>query len=178
MTVVVVATIVAVAVVVVLAVFERYSRSSRVVVAFRAILVIIVKIIGDKSRVTGTVFSHRCPGCQVLAVPREAPSCWPCSSRGPAIQLLAPQKALVVTFRLGRAEGARKREDEQDRRKIERDEATPREIESGESIEIEREQHRTELNRCACVVCACACVLARSRVSLRIAPGSERDTAE
>lgn len=59
----------------------------------------------------------------VVARPRR---CWPCSSRGPAIQLLAPQKALVVPY-------VRQRE-----REIEREIEIYRERES----EGEREQER------------------------------------
>lgn len=46
-----------------------------------------------------------CCSCGGTAVARP-PRCGPCSSRGPAIQLLAPQKALVVPF-VGQRERAR-----------------------------------------------------------------------
>lgn len=76
---------------------------------------------------------------------REAPSCWPCSSRGPAIQLLAPQKALVVPFgREGRGSEkerdrvAREEEDEEE----EKEEAAVREEEEEEEEVVEVENRR------------------------------------
>lgn len=81
----------------------------------------------------------------VDGAPREAPSCWPCSSRGPAIQLLAPQKALVVTFRLGRAEGARERDRERQRAYARRQDEDGHEEE--EARETERVEERSEAER-------------------------------
>lgn len=62
----------------------------------------------------------------------ESPSCGLCSSRGPAIQLLAPQKALVVPF-VGQRESERERERERERDR-------QREIERAREGETRREE--------------------------------------
>lgn len=79
----------------------------------------------------------------------EAPSCWPCSSRGPAIQLLAPQKALVVPFaREGRGSEKERVPREEEDEEEENQEAALREEEE-EEVEVEdrRESPNTLVGR-------------------------------